>query len=338
MRGPLLISHDLSYSGAPVALLSLAQSLKRMGEHPTVVTLSGGPLGAHYREAGIDLAQRVDPSEVTFVLANTVVSVPAALPFKKLGVPVAAWLHESIYFFQTVGVSPDDCGLRNLDVVLTPSKFQMEELQPFVAIDRMYQLRNAVKQEWFRPDAGESLVAVSGQWEKRKGQSQLLNLARGARWECRFKFIGATRPGYAVASIPPQHRFLGLLTPEKARLEIAKSDAIVSCAEAEVQPLSAIEAMIAGRPALLSDIPAHRALAEKIPNVFLFESSSIQSFEQGVQKLTEAIPNERTAAEQSRAAQRVFSEAVFEERLRHLVKMITRSLRPGEHIEVLQEG
>lgn len=338
MRCPLLISHDFSYSGAPIALLSLAKSLKRIGESPIVVGLGGGPLSNYYRESGIALAQKVDPAGIEFVFANTAASVPAALQFKRFGIRVAAWLHESIYFFRTMGISPDDCGLRSLDIVLTPSRFQIEEFEPFLSSGSVYQLRNTVQQEWFRPSDDESFFAVSGQWEKRKGQAELLRLAQGSGWECRFKFVGANRPQDSADSTGLQHKFLGLIRPEEARLEIAKAEAIVSCAEAEVQPLSVIEALIAGRPALLSDIPAHRSMADSIPNVFLFDRSSPRSFKAGVEKLIEAVPDQNLAREASRVAKALFGEASLDQRLRDLLKVIREGRRPDATISVYQDG
>ena len=339
MRRPLLISHDFSYSGAPIALLNLAKSLKRLGENPIVVSLSSGPLRSHFIESGIELAEKVDPASVAFVIANTVVSVPAALQFKKFGVPVAAWIHESMYFFKSLKISPDDCGLKNLDVVLAPSRFQLDEFEPFLPESGSYQLRNAVEQNWFRPSSEEPLFAVSGQWERRKGQQELLGLAREARVNCVFKFIGAHRPERDPENvIGPQHKFLGPVRPEVARLEIAKSDAIISCAEAEVQPLSAIEALMAGRPALLSDIPAHRVFADLIPNVLLFDRSSHQDFNRGLEKLIDAVPNQDVARQASRTARSLFGEAAFDERLKDILEIIRQGKPLDATISFLQDA
>ncbi len=339
VRRPLLISHDFSYSGAPIALLSLAKSLKRLGENPMVVALRAGPLRNHFRESGIEVAEKVDPAGVEFVIANTVVSIPAALQFKKFGIPIAAWVHESMYFFQTLKISPDEVRFKDLDVFLAPSSFQIEEFAPFLSRTTAYQLRNAVEQDWFRPPDDESSFAVSGQWEKRKGQADLLRLAQDSKCNCRFKFIGAHRPErYPDISLGLQHKFLGPVRPEDARLEIAKSDAIISCAEAEVQPLSAIEASMAGRPALLSDIPAHRVLSQLIPNVFLFDRSSHRSFSEGLVKLIDAIPDEGLAMKASRTAKALFGEACLDQRLRDIVKIIRERKTSAARISFLQDA
>jgi len=324
MRRPLLISHDLSYSGAPVALLALAQALKRLGEDPVVAPLANGPLAAKFRESGIEIATRIDRAGVSFVIANTFLSVPMALRFKRPGTPVAAWIHESAYFFRILNIAPEKCGLQDLDVVLAPSTFQLVELAQLLRPGSAYQLRNVVRQDAFRPPGDEALLAVCGQWEARKGQAQLLDLVRRSGVSVRFKFIGAERPvGHADAGVPPSpHLFLGPIDPDEAKLQIARSGALVSCAEAETQNLCAIEALMAGRPVLLSDIDAHRSLASLVPNVVLFDRNSAQSFGEGLAQLAEAMPDEALARSASVAAKALFGEAAFDRRLADIVRIL----------------
>jgi glycosyltransferase involved in cell wall biosynthesis len=110
--------------------------------------------------------------------------------------------------------------------------------------------------------------------------------------------------------------------PDRAKLEIATSGALVSCAEAETQNLCAIEALMAGRPVLLSDIDAHRSLASLVPNVILFDRTSAQSFGEGLAKLAAAMPDEALARGASTAARAVFGEAAFDRRLADIVKIL----------------
>ena len=340
MRRPLLISHDLSYSGAPVALLALANALQRLGENPIVAPLARGPLGAKFLESGIEVAAKVDRAGVSFVIANTILSVPTALRFKRPGTPIAAWIHESAYFFQILNITPQECGLRDLDVVLAPSKFQLVELEPFLRPGSGYQFRNVVRQDSFRSPGDESMVAVCGQWEARKGQMQLLELARCSAANCRFKFIGAERPvGHADAGASPSpHMFLGPIDPDAAKMEIAKSGALVSCAEAETQNLCAIEALMAGRPVLLSDIEAHRTLANLVPNVFLFDRTSPQGFAEGYAKLLDAMPDEAVARRASAAATALFGEAAFDRRLAEIMKLLREDVGSAATVEHFQDA
>lgn len=337
MRRPLLISHDLSYSGAPVALLALARALQRLGEDPVVAPLAGGPLAAKFRDAGIGLAAKIDRAGVSFVIANTILSVPAALRFKQPGTPIAAWIHESAYFFRVLNVAPEQCGLQELDVVLAPSTFQLLELEPFLRPGSAYQLRNAVRQDAFRLPGDEALLAVCGQWEARKGQARLLDLVRRSGADCRFKFIGARPPaGPGDAGTSP-HLFLGPVDPDEAKLQIATSGALVSCAEAETQNLCAIEALMAGRPALLSDIDAHRSLANLVPNVVLFDRESPRSFRDGHAQLVAAMADEATARRAAATAGALFGEAAFDRRLAELLGILRAEAGAGAAVAHYQD-
>ena len=326
MPRPLLISHDLSLSGAPIALLELAKALQRLGENPIVVSLFDGPLAKIYLESGIAIARttKINPFDISFVIANTFISVPTALRFKKYGTPIAAWIHEPEYYLREQEISPQTLGLHELDVSLAPAKFQLIELEPFLRPGSAYQFRNMVRQHWFRLPGDESMLAVCGDWQTRKGQAQLLELVRRSDTRCRFKFIGATRPNSDPdADIgAASHAFLGLIDPERAKIEIAKSGALVSCATYEVQPLSAIEALMAGRPVLLSGIAAHRELARLVPNVYLFDQSSPQSFREGYARLRDAMPDVELASRASGVANALFGQSAFDRRLADILKVL----------------
>jgi glycosyltransferase involved in cell wall biosynthesis len=320
---PLLISHDLSRSGAPLALLELAAALKRQGERPLVAPLYGGPLEQQFRDAGVELARSIDPRAIGFVIANTALSVPSALRFRQFGIPVAAWLHESAHFFRIIGVAPRDCGLHDVDYVLLPAKFQAHDLAPHIPGAATYQLRNLVRQPSFRPTAGDGTLAVCGQWEPRKGQARLLELARGAQASCRFKFIGAERAAASsTVDAGTPHQFPGSLAPEAARAQIASSDGFISCSVAEVQPLSALEGLMAGRPALLSAIDAHRAIADQVPNVVLYDRDSTASFAQGLGRLLAAIDDVEAGQRARAAAEALFGEAAFDRRVAEIVRLL----------------
>jgi len=339
MRRPLLVSFDLSRSGAPIALLALAGALKRLGERPLVTTLYDGPLAQHFRDAGIEVRHDVDPREISFVIANTALSIPTALRFKPLGHLVAAWLHEAAYFFRAIGVSPQQCGLPRLDYALLPALFQARELAAYLPDRRSYQLRNVVEQVNFRPGPGDTTLAVCGQWEPRKGQARLLELARDVVPRCRFKFIGAERAaapddaGHGDAA----HLFLGSMDPEAARAEIARSDGFVSCSTAEVQPLSALEALMAGRPALLSDIDAHRAIAERIPNVVLFDRSSPRSFALGLARLRAARDDVAEGERARAAAAALFGQDAFDARVAKILQLLQTKNGPADDIARMQD-
>lgn len=338
MRYPLLLSHDFSYSGAPIALLSLARAMQRLGEQPRVATMQDGPLGNDFSANGIPVVKGFAPAEVEFVVVNTFVPVRTAIrSFKqRFGTLVAAWLHEAAYSFENRGMSPGDAGLRDLDLVLAPARFQIDELSPFLPSGRVFQLRNQVDQKHYRPGGDANGFAVVGNWRRRKGQDNLVFLARGCDMPFAFRFIGAPRPAHILDDAGgPRHVFLGSVSPEVAKFEIAKSAALVSGSNGEVQPLSVIEALLAGRPALLSDIPAHQGFAATFPNVFLFDTASVNSFRRGVEQLGAVLSREDLADRARREATAIFGESAFLGRVRQMLAVIRQGtgapVQPGPY-------
>jgi GT2 family glycosyltransferase len=105
-RNLLFVSHDLSLSGAPILLLHLAVWCQNNGIFVVVMTPEDGPLREKYEAAGIPLI--IDPLITTrhesfaklvrdfdCVLANTILSEPAARSAHATKVPVVWWVHET---------------------------------------------------------------------------------------------------------------------------------------------------------------------------------------------------------------------------------------------------
>jgi glycosyltransferase involved in cell wall biosynthesis len=101
----LLVSHDLSLSGAPMMLFHAAAWCKRHGMFVVVMAPEDGPLRDKFEAEGIPLI--IDPLVETehesftafarhfdCVLANTIRSGAVVRALKKEGVPVVWWLHE----------------------------------------------------------------------------------------------------------------------------------------------------------------------------------------------------------------------------------------------------
>ena len=278
----LLISHQLDYSGAPLALLELAATMREFGHEVYLAALAAGPLGAEFLSRGVRPMPSPNQAFDLYV-ANTVVSVPAALSLAPSPDRVLAWIHETNFFFRILRASPRDYSLDRLRFAAFPARFQLDEFARWMPAAVRMQLRNCVRMPPQEPAAvPPEHYVCSGRWEARKNQARLLELLEALPTRPRIWFVGANPPPGAPASA---HRFLGTMLPAESKRVIAGSRGLISPSLAEAQPLAAIEAAMAGRPVLLSDIAAHRELKQAMPEVILFDPASVESFVSGFRAL-----------------------------------------------------
>jgi glycosyltransferase involved in cell wall biosynthesis len=275
----LLVSHQLDYSGAPIALLELAKSLLRLKHSVSIASLQSGPLLSEFDKSGVikfDSSKNISDN-YDLIIANTVLSVIPSLNFRKSGKKVLAWIHESDYFFQVLKVSPKSFRLDELEFAVFPSKFQINEFSQWMPKTIKAQLKNCVQipSDTFASRGEPPYIVCSGQWEERKSQIKLVHLLKSIDNPPEVIFVGASNPG-----IPLQGKFTftGSIPPLQAKSKIATSRGVVSCSISETQNLVAIEAMLFGVPVMLSDIPAHRELKLLIPDILLFDPDKNESF------------------------------------------------------------
>jgi len=320
----LLISHQLDYSGAPLALLELARVLQGLGHDVHLAALGPGPLGSEFLANGVRPHQPRSPAFDLYV-ANTVVSVPAALALAPSADSVLAWIHETGFFFRILRASPRDYSLDRLRFAAFPARFQLDEFAQWMPAAVRMQLRNCVRMPASDPTAtAADHYVCSGRWEARKNQARLLELARSLAAEPRLWFIGADPPAGLQPTI---HRFLGTLAPRESKRLIAESRGLISPSLSEAQPLAAIEAAMAARPVLLSDIPAHRELKQAMPDIILFDPSRVDSFVSGFAALEQQSTDGVVRSRLRDDALRHFGPEGFAENVRQVLSRLP--LRPS---------
>lgn len=324
MKKILLISHQLDYSGAPIALLALGRSLVAFGCDVFVYPLQRGALIDDFLSAGIRKYRPFIHRRRSFdlVVANTVISVPAALRFSKDAGKVLAWIHESRYFFEFLGHAPSTYGLQHLKYAAFPAAFQIPEFAPCMPQATLFQLRNCVDAAP-TPGAddlpGRAYFVCAGAWEDRKSQHRLVSLVRQRGQPMSIQFVGASRP---PGILDEGLAFTGKVPLHEARRRISSSRGVISASVAEVQPLVPIEALLAGRPVLLSDIPAHRELRDLVADVLLFDPDDLQSFERGVAALEHQWQDQALRLRMAQTAQLHFGRESFDRSLGWLLEQV----------------
>ena len=209
-RHVLLVSHDLSLSGAPIIMSHLAKWCKRHGAFVVVMSPVDGPLREGLVEADIPLI--VDPLLATgyeaftkfgahlpvrshrsftrfarifdCIVASTIFAAPVVRDLRTEGIPHIWWIHEGLvggHFLKKYSVLPLVLGLAEL--IITPDKASRRIYQAFArrpirvlpyGIPDIAQGREAGQER----RVGPLRFLLLGTIEHRKGQQTLLEALR----------------------------------------------------------------------------------------------------------------------------------------------------------------
>lgn len=292
----LLITHQLDFSGAPLALLNLSKVLIYQKHSLVLASLKNGPLIDSFLKLGIE---PFDPNKhmddnFDIIIANTTPSVPHAVRFTKNPKKIVAWLHESQFYFNKWNATPKDFQIDKVGLILTLTNFQIEFLKYHLVSDsNIYKLNNYIEpldlvnsnNKKIKIEFGDYWVCC-GNWGKPKGQDKLINILKELNLTPRMVFIGAQKP---LNIDVENYIFTGPVDYQVSRNLISNSLGLISNSIAEVQPLSILEALSSGKPVLLSKINAHIELKQLFNKIEIFEPESNHSFLNSFNKCTSYI-------------------------------------------------
>lgn len=313
----LLLSHQLDFSGAPIALLRLAEALIDQGHTLSLGSMQDGPLASEFIKLGTKQFNPSIAKQYDLYFANTFFSVPLALNLAPKVEKIIAWIHESRNFFALFGIDENLYGLNQLKHAVFPSSFMLYEYKDLIPLAQLSQLRNLVSMEGIcETKAYRDYIAVTGHWQKRKNQSRLIELSEQSNLNLRFNFIGAEKPPHIPSS---NHNFFGQVPQMEAKKIIANSMGLISAAQSETQNLTALEAMLVGKPVLLSNISAHQELRCLIPNIPLFDTTDSVSFKNGFEQFKSLAQDQKKLNENMQLSKQFFGRSAFNENVRKLL-------------------
>lgn len=272
-RDVLFVSHDLSFSGAPILLLHLASWCKSNGIFPVVIAPEGGALRDKFQMAGI--VTIIDPlvatehesfrkllREFDCVIANTIRAWPSVRAAHGQGVPLMWWLHETQvgdHFLRK------DANLRAAlplaDFIFTPTERTSAVYRPYTD-QPVRRLRSGI------PDIAASVAGhatkaeqlrflLLGSMEPRKGQDIFVEavrqLAPQLQKEAEFKIVGrmmvpgfAAKVGAAATGLENLSIYNEISHAEALEL-LGRCDVLVCASRDEAMPMTIMEAMSLGK-------------------------------------------------------------------------------------------
>lgn len=269
-RDFLIVSHDLSASGAPKIVYQIAALLKKQGHFVVVTAPSDGYYRRELQTLGIPvivdatLLQRRDPvlnfgKNFDAVIANTVVTWPVVRQLANF-VDVYWYLHESELVQEMIRSEPE------MGLAIAGAKEAWVGSKRGERYVRRY--RNDVLsleyglEKWPYADASASegrpaVIAVFGSFEPRKGQDLAILAFRGLPADisakCELRLFGRILDTAFYARVldlardASNIRIGGELTPDQYIHELQKSDIVVVPSRDDTLPLVSLDALRAGK-------------------------------------------------------------------------------------------
>jgi len=337
----LFVSHDLSWSGAPLILFQIAKWCKEAGFFVTAMSPKDGSLREKFREAGIPLL--VDPLIVTghpsftafaqgfdCVIASTIFGAPVIRAARSADVPHLWWIHEGRFAEHYL---TKDSALRKAlaiaDLVVTPDTRSSQVYQPFV--NRPVRVLSygipdpSVKvQPAPRSETKPIEFLLLGTIEHRKGQQLLLEalgkLSDDVLQKARFRIVGRAHDSAITEEIKRAVRKSSYLSyedgvsPDAALALIRDTDVVLCASWDETGPLILMEALALGKPILSSNVGAVAEYLSPEAEGLFFSAGDADALARGIVRMAlEPELRDRLSRNARRSYEKYFSFENFAE-------------------------
>ena len=322
----LLISHDLTPSGAPRALLELAKILKSAGEKLFVIALKGGELKKNFKELKIPVLTVKEKKILKFIfllrffkliICNTIVThkVVKKLSDKKFN--VLWWLHEAWLFEDMMQKKSEEKRKEYIDAISSCkqiycvseySKSFFEKYNSNVKVLNLYvedvykKFENVQKKE-----NGKLNILYVGEFHPVKGQDRFLDyfskLDSEIKKKIKVEFVGG-RPykdylDTLKEKVTPDMdvEFLPQVTHSEIIQKLKESDVFALFSRGDSFSIATAEAMMTDIPVIISEEVGIKNIVEEEKAGYVIKN--FEEFDCAIRKL---VQNQNEGLNSSREA------------------------------------
>lgn len=345
-RRVLLASHELGLNGAPIVLLYMARSLRRLGWQPVLISPAAGPLLDTLLQESFPvllcpslLDNDVLPQAAglfRFVVLNTALFAHTAAALNGTDAIVLWWLHEAKEIYQNQAQSLPSVLFSNIFVYADSPRSRENLLwhRPgYFAGVLPFGIPDAaeIDAEPFSlsPKAkGKRVFALVGTVERRKGQDVLLDavklLPEDAARQCFFVFVGpvfhtdiGVRVRMAASRQTDRFQYIPQLPFEKLPAFYTAVDCVVCASRDDPGPITMMEACQLSKSVICSEHTGMAPLLEKERVGFVYGGDDPAALAQCiVQLLSQSAEEAAAMRERARTFYlSYFSPAAFDRRM-----------------------
>lgn len=344
----LLISHEFSRTGAPIALLNLALELKKMGYSILMAGMCNGSLSNELESNEIDYINDISLYyknerylkiifRFEFVVVNTITLNEVALEIAKSEILVLWWIHESSEEYYT---HLDITGNKNLFIYGVGRRVIdcFHKFYPYIKIgELLYSIPDFYSETMVRDTKDRIDVAIIGLVQPRKGLDILIDAFNQLETEelSRFRlWIVGKAEGegreYCLENekkIPGglEYDRLGELNLEQIKNIYRKLDLLVMPSREDPMPMAVTEAMMNCVTCMVSDQVGQKEYIRQGENGFVFHNTDELS------ELLSGLENNRNIlAWIGRSARKIYEENFMPSSMHKRLEEIILEMNHGE--------
>jgi len=317
----LVISHELSRSGAPFIIWQIARSLAKRGHPVTVLSPFDGPLHQACLEDG--MAVHILPSLMKdarvalpymvgqdLVIANTILTFRTIHAAKASGLPALFYIHESGFGQNQCRTFPGvAAAVRGADRLIFSSNATASLYNEFSDPQRLAILYTGL--EFAPPDPqtftppferqpGKLYLVTVASIESRKGQDVLLRAMEGlpaqvaSQVECFLigRILYKLEKSFCERIVQKAEQMgnvhvLGEIPAAEVKRYLTAADIFVLPSRDESLPVSLIEAMALGKPSIVTDVGGVNEMVEDEVSALIIASEDHLALSKCIQKLSQ---------------------------------------------------
>lgn len=349
----LILSHELSMTGAPLAVFYASCILKEEGFLVLVLSPEDGVLKNNYLKKGIPVLidERIYQEdswlsyakEFDLVLVNTVVPFMCVEYLEKAVVPAVWWIHDAKegYEAKMRNVLPDRLGkMTDLYCVSGYARDVLLRFRPQYCADLLLYglpellnigINKNISNKIERMDKHTVFVIV-GTLETRKGQDILLDaiekMDKENREKCKFYFIGSAKQTKVLIKLeevmrkyPSEIKWIPFLDRKEMMETYDHATAVICCSRDDPMPVTMAEAMMMSKICICSENTGTASLIENGKNGFVYKENSSEEL---LNVILYVIKNREYMSHICKAARKTYEEKfalpIFKKNLLHVLE------------------
>lgn len=309
----VLFSHELTYTGAPLSLLKAAECLKNQGCQIVVVSLKDGPLATGFKKIGkVIISANLNKncliaSFCDFAIINTITLYNEYNTLKNF-IPTVWWIREPVRLLE------DNNSMRlaftNADNIYTMSEFSRDEYLPVNSKIKIIKhgLDDCYNNVHLK--LNKFIFTVIGTFSCRKAQDVFIEavklMNRKMKEKCEFHILGYSYDKKFYFNLVEKARgearikFIEPISDFDSMMRYYENISCVVVPSRE-EPTSRVtlEAMMMGRPAIVSDHVGAKYVLKEGENGYTFPSEDAQKLASCIEDMVAKLEKSATQIEKS---------------------------------------